>query len=108
MNTQLAFAFGMLAMVAITMLVVIVVGMVKVIKLEKQHKEVNGWFSREIERLYKYIADMERELNSQLNQTRNRFEQHIDELRRDLQAYTDSRIDKALGTTTTKKQILKD
>ena len=36
MNTQLAFAFGMLAMIAIGMLVVIVVGMVKVIKLAKQ------------------------------------------------------------------------
>jgi biopolymer transport protein ExbB/TolQ len=108
MNTQLAFAFGMLAMVAITMLVVIVVGIVKVIKLEKQYTELNGLFSREVEHLYKRIAEVDRDFLSSLTIKQNRFEQHIDELRRDLQAYTDSRIDKALGTTTTKKQILKD
>ena len=107
MNTQLAFAFGMLAMIAIGMLVVIVVGMVKVIKLEKQHKELDRSCSREVEHLYKHAADIERGIYSELNQTRNRFEQHIDELRRDLQAYTDSRIDKALGTTVS-KQISKN
>jgi uncharacterized protein YlxW (UPF0749 family) len=82
MNTQLAFAFGMLAMVAITMLVVIVVGIVKVIKLEKQYKELDRSSSREIEHLYKYIADMERDLNSQINQTRNRFDQYTEEFKR--------------------------
>jgi len=108
MNTQLAFAFGMLAMVAITMLVVIVVGIVKVIKLEKQHKELDRSSSREVEHLYKRIADTERNFYSELNQTQNRFDQYTEEFKRNLMAYTDSRIDKALGTTTTKKQILKD
>ena len=106
MNTQLAFAFGMLAMVAITMLVVIVVGMVKVIKLEKQYKELNGLYSREVERLYKRIAETERDFQTSLTVKQNRFEQYTEELKRDLMAYTDSRIDKAVGTT--KKQILKD
>jgi CHASE1-domain containing sensor protein len=106
MNTQLAFAFGMLAMVAITMVVVLVVGMVKVIKLEKQHKELDRASSREIEFVHKHISDNERNLYSELNEVRRMFDEHTDNLRRELQAYTDSRIDKTLGTT--KKQILKD
>ena len=106
MNTQLAFAFGMLAMVAIGMLVVIVVGMVKVIKLEKQHKELDRSSSREVEFVHKHMSDIERGIYSEINETRNRFDRYTEELRRELQAYTDSRIDKALGTT--KKQILKD
>ena len=107
MNTLLAFAFGMLAMVAITMLVVIVVGMVKVIKLEKQHKELDRSSSREVEQLYKHIADIERGFYSELKETRNRFDQYTEEFKRDLMSYTDSRIDKALGTTGS-KQILKN
>jgi len=106
MNTQLAFAFGMLAMIAIGMLVVIVVGMVKVVKLEKQLRELDRTSSREVEFLHKHMSDVERGIYSEINETRNRFDQYTEELRRELQAYTDSRIDKTLGTT--KKQILKD
>ena len=106
MNTQLAFAFGILSMIDIMMLVVVVVGIVKVIKLEKQHKELDRSSSREVEHLYKCIADTERNFYSELNETRNRFDQYTEEYKREQQAYTDSRIDKALGTT--KKQILKD
>ena len=45
MNTQLAFAFGMLAMVAITMLVVIVVGMLKVIKQQSKITSLEEWIN---------------------------------------------------------------
>lgn len=108
MNTQLAFAFGMLAMVAIAMLAVIVVGMVKVIKLEKQHKELDRASSREIEFVHKHIADSEREVYAELNKTRDRFDRYTEDLRRELQAYTDSRADKLEQKLTGKKQILKD
>ena len=105
MNT-LAFAFGMLAMVAIIMVVVIVVGMVKVIKLEKQHKELDRASAKEVEFVHRHISDNQRNVYDELNEMRRRFDENTDNLRRELQAYTDSRIDKALGTT--KKQILKD
>ena len=107
MNTQLAFAFGMLAMVAITMLVVIVVGIVKVIKLEKSFKDLDRACSKEAEFIHRHMTDNERAIYSEINETRNKFDQFTIDLRKELQAYTDSRIDKALGTTT-KKQILKD
>ena len=102
MNTQLAFAFGVLAMIAIIMIAAIVVGMVKVIRHDKERKNVQD----EIGHIHRYITDNERAIYSEISETRNIFDQHTDELRRELQAYTDSRIDKALGTT--KKQILKD
>ena len=106
MNTQLAFAFGMLTMVAIVIIVAIVVGMVKVIKLEKQHKELDRASSREIEFVHRHISDTERNTYQEINQIRINFDNYSDALRKELQGYTDSRIDKALGTT--KKQILKD
>jgi len=106
MNTQLAFAFGMLAMVAIIMIAAIVVGIVKVIKLEKQHKELDRASSKETEFVHRHITDIERAIYSEINETRNRFDVLTEALRRELQAYTDSRIDKAVGTT--KKQILND
>ena len=102
MNTQLAFAFGMLAMVAITMLVVLVVGIVKVIRHDKQFKNTK----EEAGYIHRHISETERQIFEEINQQRTNFDKYIDELRRELQAYTDSRIDKALGTT--KKQILKD
>jgi hypothetical protein len=70
MNTQLAFAFGMLAMVAITMLVVLVVGMVKVIKHNKDFKNVQSEFGH----IHRYITDTERNLYSELNEFKRRLE----------------------------------
>ena len=105
MNT-LAFAFGMLAMIAIMIIVTIVVGIVKVVKLEKQHKELDRSSAREGEFIHNRITETERNIYSELNETRNRFDQHMVEFKREQQAYTDSRIDKALGTTGS-KQIIK-
>ena len=109
MNTQLAFAFGMLTMVAIMMLVVIVVGVVKVIKLEKQLKELDRASSKEIEFIHRHITDTERAIYSEINQTRNRFDEYTIEFKREQQAYTDGRIDKLEQKLTGKtKQNLKD
>jgi len=106
MNTQLAFAFGMLAMVAIIMIAAIVVGIVKVIKLEKQLKELDRASSKEAEFIHRHMTDVERGIYSEINEVRTRLDVLTEALRKELQAYTDSRIDKVLGTT--KKQILKD
>ena len=111
MNTQLAFAFGMLAMVAIIMIVAIVVGMVKVIKLQKHIQNLEQSVGREIELMHRHSSDVERTLYGEINETRRRFDEYTDNLRRELQAYTDSRIDKLeqkLAGTTGSKQILKD
>ena len=116
MNTQLAFAFGMLAMVAITMLVVIVVGMVKVIKLAKQLENLEQQVGREVELIHRHASDVERNMYSEIHDVRRHFDKYTDDLRRELMGYTDSRFDKVqskIATTTTdvattKKQLLKD
>lgn len=111
MNTQLAFAFGVLMMIAVIMIVAIVVGMVKVIRLEKQHKDLDRACSKETEFLHRHMTDIERGIYSEINETRNRFDRYTEEFRRELTAYTDSRVDKLdqkLSGTTGSKQILKD
>ena len=70
MDTQLAFASGMLAMVAFAVLAAIVVGIVKVIKLQKQLKELDRASSKEVEFLHRHMADVERGVYSELNDTR--------------------------------------
>jgi hypothetical protein len=107
MNTTLAFAFGMLAITVVMIIIAIVVGMVEVIKLEKQYKELDRASAKEDEFIHRHVTDVERAIYSELHETRRKFDEYTDNLRRELQAYTDSRIDKALGTTGSKK-ILKD
>lgn len=116
MNTQLAFAFGMLAMVAITMLVVLVVGMVKVIRLANKLENLDQTIGRESELIHRHASDVERNLYSETNEIRRNFDKYTEDLRRELMGYTDSRFDKVqnkIATTTTdvattKKQLLKD
>jgi hypothetical protein len=94
MNTQLAFAFGMLAMIAITMVVVIVVGMLKVIKLAKKIENLEQVIGREVEMMHRHSSDIERNFYSELNDNRRSFDQYSENLKRDCMAYTDSRFDK--------------
>ena len=133
MNTQLAFAFGMLAMVAITMLVVLVVGMVKVIRLANKLENLEQTISREVELIHRHASDVERNFYSELNEFKRRVESSpvIDDVHRriddeirniveeihNIRKHVDSRFDKfenkIMATTTTdvattKKQLLKD
>lgn len=73
MNTQLAFAFGMLAMVAIIMMVAIVVGMVKAVKqqnkitsLEKWIDDTNRFAENNIQELERRITDDNRQIYDEI------------------------------------------
>ena len=119
MNTQLAFAFGMLTMVAISMLVVIVLGMVKVMKLAKQVQYIQSELDRTVTHIYHRIEEqssqthikfdnIERYLDGTVNRINDRFDEtitncnrRIDEEARNLmdeihnrQRHVDSRFDK--------------
>lgn len=107
MNIQLAFAFGMLAMVAIIMLVVIVVGMAKVIRHDKQFKNVH----EETGFIHRHITEVERNLQQEITEVKKHFDLCTEGLSRELHSYTDSRADKLeqkLSGTIGTKQILKD
>lgn len=105
MNTQLAFAFGILAMIAIIMMAAIVVGIVKVIRHDKQFRNLH----EEIGHIHRHFTEVERGLYLEIDQVRKHFDRYTEEFRRDQQAYTDSRVDKLEQKLTgTSKQILKD
>lgn len=99
MNTQLAFAFGMLTMVAITMLVVIVIGMVKVIKQGKLIRSLETWISGTNDSIAHNISTLERVISDEVAILNRR----IDEV----YPHMDSRFDKFTDKIT-KKQLLKD
>ena len=101
MNTQLAFAFGMLAMVAITMLVVIVVGMVKVIRLGNKLENLEQVLGREVEMIHRHSSDVERNMYSEINDTRKNTDSRFDKMEEcfnsetnDIRRNMDSRFDK--------------
>lgn len=77
MTTQLAFAFGMLSIVAITMLVAIVVGMVKVIKLGNQLRELQQSINYEVDTIH-------RNTSGELQETRRNIHDEIQSLRKDV------------------------
>ena len=89
MTTQLAFAFGVLAMVATTMLVVIVVGMVKVIRLANKLENLEQTIGREVELIHRNASDVERNFYSELNDTRRNFDNEVHETRKNSQKHTE-------------------
>jgi len=106
MNTQLAFAFGMLAMIAIGMMVVIVVGMVKVhrqgnkiISLEKWIDDTNISADQNVQVLERSISEEVRSLLNEITAVHQRISE--------VHSIMDSRFDK-FEDKITKKQILKD
>lgn len=105
MNTQLAFAFGVLAVIAIIMLVAIVVGIVKVIRHDKQFRNLH----EEIGHIHRHFTEVERGLYLEIDQVKKNFDRYTEEVRKETQAYTDSRVDKLEQKLTgTSKQIIKD
>jgi hypothetical protein len=107
MNTQLAFAFGMLTMVAVILLVVIVVGMIKVIELKGDLEDTQNQLSNFIDRVHRSpaLSDLSREINDRIDDVLDKEDNDIKEIYRQL----DSRLDKLehkLSGTLGSKQII--
>lgn len=90
MNTQLAFAFGMLTMVAVSMLVVIVVGMVKVIRLARKVQHIQSELDRTVTHIYHKIEQDSAGLHGRVD---NEVRSLVEEVH-NMQRYIDSRFDK--------------
>ena len=90
MNIQLAFAFGMLTMVAISMLVVIVVGMVKVIRLAREVQHIQSELDRTVTHIYHKIEQDSAGLHGRVDSEVRSIVEEV----RNMQRYTDSRFDK--------------
>ena len=80
MNAQLAFAFGMLTMVALTMLVAIVIGLVKAVRQGKQIDTLNYNLSDFIARVERSPAldDLNREINLRIDSVEKHFTSQLD------------------------------
>ena len=106
MNTQLAFAFGMLAMIAIGMIIVIVVGMVKVYRQGNTITSLEKWIDNTNLSADQNMQVLERRISEEVRSLLD----EIAVLNRDVsEVYStmDSRFDK-FEDKITKKQILKD
>ena len=129
MNIQLAFAFGMLTMVAISMLVVIVIGMLKVSKLAKQVQYIQSELDRTTQHTYHRIdaihismTDMHsiidrridgeiRNVVDEIDQTRRTIDSRFDKFENRIMTKVEpdmTAIDLVIEKTKGKKQLLKD
>ena len=94
----LSFAFGMLAMVAIILIVTVIISIVKVYKQQS-----------EIKYLQECMSNIERDLDSKIDNIEMSIYQSIEESIKNLTSYTDSRFDKLQTKFTTQgsKELLK-
>lgn len=99
MNTQLAFAFGVLAVIAIIMLVAIVVGIVKVLKQQDKITSLEKW----IDDTNRFMENNRQEIERRVTEEVRILADEIGQVHR----LMDSRFDK-FEDKITKKQILKD
>ena len=85
-----SFVLGMLTVVAVIIVTVIVLGMVKITRLEKQLKETQEsieWRNRDHQNDY-------RDLHERLSRMEEHAYRQLEEMKRELISYIDSRIDK--------------
>jgi uncharacterized protein YlxW (UPF0749 family) len=88
-----SFALGMLTMVAVAFAIVVVIGLLKVTKQAK-----------EIENLHKGLDQATRDYHQDLQVWRTDLELEIKRVELECKSYTDSRLDKKLGSTSSKSQ----
>jgi hypothetical protein len=111
-----SFVLGMLSIVAVAFMAVIVWGIVKITKLLKMVKQHEDWMLNHERNIWTSINDTRQDFERRVNDmdrnaydSMERLRRQVDDLNRltlqESMSYTDSRIDKALGTVGTKQLI---
>jgi hypothetical protein len=122
MTTQLAFTFGMLAVISIGMIIGVIVGLVKVYRLEAKQKETTRDMYQSIDRAWQRMNEIEVALNNQITQTERNIGDELNDIRRNIDSRFDkfenkimtkvepdmTGIDLVIEKTKGKKQLLKD
>jgi len=85
-----SFVLGMLTVVAVIIVAVIIRGIVKITKLEEQLKETQ----ESIEWRDHNNSDTVRDIYERLSRMDEHASRHLEELKREITSYVDSRIDK--------------
>ena len=99
-----SFVLGMLAVIGVAVVTLVVVGMVKIYKLNKKHLSIIDELNSTRNNIYSYFNDESRYANQRIAEMERQAELHVDNLKRDLTSYVDSRIDKLQSKP---KEILK-
>jgi hypothetical protein len=99
-----SFVLGMLSIIAVAFMAVIVWGIVRINKLTAELKSTHEWIdnnTRErdynFQQVYKKFEDTDRQTSYELERVYNQIAE--------CRSYTDSRFDKATGSTGTKQLI---
>ena len=85
-----SFILGVLSVIAVIAIAVIVKGMVKIVKLEKELKNTQ----ESIEWRDRNNSDNNRDIHDRLSRMDEHAYRQLEEIKRDLISYVDSRIDK--------------
>jgi len=99
-----SFVLGMLSIVAVAFMAVIVWGIVKINKLTFEMKATHEWIDNgtrdrdyNLQQVYRKFDETDRNISLEYERIYNQIAES--------RSYTDSRIDKVLGTTGTKQLI---
>ena len=110
------FVLGMLSIIAIAIVSVMVWGIVKITKLTKMAKQYEDWTMNHERNMWtnisdtrqdfeRRVSDMDRNAYDAMERYRRNIEDANKAILEESKSYTDSRIDKALGTVGAKQVI---
>lgn len=98
-----SFILGVCAVIGIAVVILVVVGMVKIYRQKQQIENLQSELGRSNTNIYQSISDETRYINDRLSRMDDRAMLSLDELKRDILSYVDSRIDKLQA----KKEVIK-
>ena len=90
----ISFVLGMFAVIGVATVALVVVSMVKIHNLNKKSKNVEHELEESKSMIYTTISDEVRFLNERLSKMDEHAYRHLEEQKRDIISYIDSRIDK--------------
>jgi len=99
----ISFVLGMLAVIGVATVTLVVVGMVKMHNLKKEQESIQQVIQQNNSNIYNTISDEVRYLNSRIESLEQRYLLLMEDQKRDIISYIDSRIDKL----SSKKEVLK-
>jgi uncharacterized membrane-anchored protein YhcB (DUF1043 family) len=86
------FTLGILSIIAIIFIVALVWGLVMVVRTKKDLKELELYYSRDLENTQRRLEDQRRELDI----TMDHIHRRIDEVHQDSRSHTDKRADQLI------------
>lgn len=99
-----SFVLGMLSVIGVAVVTLVVLGMVKIYKLNKKHSFIVNELNLTRDNIYSHINTESRYANQRMVEMERHAQLHVDDLKRELMSYVDSRIDKIQSKP---KEILK-